>query len=150
MMEKSFRILFIHEVDWINKVVYEIHHISELLSWFGHTIVAFDYEEKWYIRGFRDIFQLRTKKRQKVSRAYDQGQVTLYRPGFVKIPGFSRLTAMITNFVELRRLLKQGEIDAIMLYSVPTQGIQTIHLAARYDIPVLFRIIDIPKSTGIS
>jgi len=143
MTKKSLCILFVYEMDWLKKVIYEIHHIPELLSSFGHKIIVFDYEGEWKIRGLRDIFQLRTKKWPKVSRAYDQGHVTVYRPGFVKIPGFSRLSAMITNFVELNRLMRQGEIDAVILYSVPTQGLQTIYLAARYRIPVIFRVIDI-------
>ena len=35
-------ILVIHEVDWIKKVTYEIHHLSELFSLEGHNVYAID------------------------------------------------------------------------------------------------------------
>ena len=35
-------ILVIHEVDWIKKVTYEIHHLSELFSLHGHNVYAVD------------------------------------------------------------------------------------------------------------
>ena len=35
-------ILVIHEVDWIKKVTFEIHHLSELFSLKGHNVFAID------------------------------------------------------------------------------------------------------------
>ena len=35
-------ILIIHEVDWLKKVTYEIHHLSELFSLKGHNVYAID------------------------------------------------------------------------------------------------------------
>ena len=40
-------ILFVHEVDWLNKVVFDIHSLSELLSLRGHKVYAIDYEAAW-------------------------------------------------------------------------------------------------------
>jgi len=42
--EGNVNILFIHEVDWINKVVFDIHSLAEALSLSGHRIFAIDYE----------------------------------------------------------------------------------------------------------
>ena len=48
-------ILFIHEVDWINKVVFDIHSLAEALSLLGHRVFAIDYENTWSKKGFFDL-----------------------------------------------------------------------------------------------
>ena len=35
-------ILIVHEVDWLKKITYEIHHLSELFSLEGHKVYAVD------------------------------------------------------------------------------------------------------------
>ncbi len=40
-------ILFVHEVDWLNKVVFDIHSLSESLSLLGHRVYGIDYESMW-------------------------------------------------------------------------------------------------------
>ena len=36
------KILIVHEVDWLKKVTYEIHHLSEIFSLSGHKVIAID------------------------------------------------------------------------------------------------------------
>lgn len=135
-------ILFVHEVDWLNKVVFEIHSLSESLSLLDHQVYAIDYESMWVRNGLLDFGSFRTKEFRNVSRAYPGASVRLRRPGFIKIPGLSRLSAVSTHYLEIKRTIKQINIDAIVLYSVPTNGLQTVHLARKFGIPVLFRSID--------
>ncbi len=40
-------ILVLHEVDYLKKVVYEVHDIPELLASRGHDVTFIDYEEHW-------------------------------------------------------------------------------------------------------
>ncbi len=40
-------ILFVHEVDWLEKVVFEVHNMAELMSLAGHTVYAVDYPDAW-------------------------------------------------------------------------------------------------------
>ena len=35
-------ILVIHEIDWVNKVIFEPHHLSELFSKSGHNVFVID------------------------------------------------------------------------------------------------------------
>jgi glycosyltransferase involved in cell wall biosynthesis len=136
-------ILFIHEIDWLNKVVFEIHTLSELLSLFGHNVYVIDYESMWQKDNFFDLGSLKTKVISDVHRAYPKAKVTLRRPGFIKIPGISRFSAIFTQYREIRRTLKDKKIDVIVLYSVPTNGWQAIRLARKLNIPVIFRSIDV-------
>ncbi|NDC99922.1 glycosyltransferase, partial [bacterium] len=39
------RFLFVHEVNWREKVTYEIHDIPELLSIAGHEVTFIDFPE---------------------------------------------------------------------------------------------------------
>ena len=136
-------ILFVHEIDWLKKVVFELHHLSELLSIFGHKIFAIDYENEWTKRSFFDFGSFRTRRFENVHRAYEDASVTLNRPGFVKILGLSRASAFFTHYLNIKNIIKKELIDVIILYSIPTNGLQTIRLANKKRIPVLFRSIDI-------
>jgi len=135
-------ILFVEEVDWLNKVVFEIHNLSEALSLLGHQVYAIDYENTWNRKGLFDLGSLKTKEFDGVSRALPAASVCLRRPGFIKIPGLSRLSVCFTQYLEIQRTIREKNIDVIMLYSVPTSGLQTIHLARKFNIPVVFRAID--------
>ena len=136
-------ILFVHEVDWLNKVVFDIHSLAEALSLMGHRVFAVDYENTWKRKSLLDMGSLKSRSFDGVSRAFPGSSVNLRRPGFIKIPGVSRLSAGVTSYAELRKCVKEENIDAIVLYSVPTNGLQTINIARKYDIPVIFRSIDI-------
>jgi len=136
-------ILFVHEVDWLNKVVLDFHNLADALSLRNHRVYAIDYEDKWNGNGFFSLGSLRTEEFDEVSRALPGASVCLRRPGFIKIPGLSRLSASFTHYLEIQRTIREKNIDIIMLYSVPTNGLQAIHLARKFNIPVVFRSIDI-------
>jgi len=136
-------ILFVHEVDWLNKVVFDIHSLSESLSLLGHQVYAVDYEDTWSKNGAFDLSTPKTREFDDVCRALPGASVSLRRPGFIKIPGLSRLSAGFTHYREIQKTIKEKNIDVIVLYSVPTNGLQTTHLARKFNIPVVFRSIDI-------
>ncbi len=136
-------ILFVHEADWLNKVVFDMHFLSEALSLRGHQVFAIDYENMWSRDSFLDLGCLKTKEFDGISRAFSGASVCVRRPGFIKIPGLSRISAAFTHYREISKTIREKGVDAIVLYSVPTNGLQTIHLARKSNIPVVFRSIDI-------
>ncbi len=135
-------ILFVHEVDWLKKVIYEPHTLSELLSLAGHNVYAIDYESMWIRDGTFDFGTLRTTSRD-VARTYDGAVVKLIRPGFIKIPVLSRLSAFFTHWRVIKQTIREKNIDVIVLYSAPTNGLQTIALSRELGVPVIFRSIDV-------
>lgn len=136
-------ILFVHEIDWLRKVVFEIHTLSELLSLRGHRVYAIDYESMWVKEGLLDFGSLKTRTVTIAGRAYPEASVELIRPGFIKIPGISRLSAACTHYRALDKTIREQNIDVIVLYSVPTNGLQTTRLAKKHRVPLVFRAIDI-------
>ncbi len=135
-------ILFVHEVDILHKVVFDIHFLSEALSVLGHNVFVIDYEDRWRRGSPFDLGSLRTKHVDGISRAFPEASVCLRRPGFIKIPGLSRMSAAFTHYLEIKKTIKEKEIDAIVLYSVPTNGLQAVYLANKFNIPISFRSID--------
>lgn len=142
-MSYILNILFVHEVDLLKKVVFEIHSWSELLSSLGHNVFVIDFEHEWSKDNVFDLGTLKTKVFNNVSRISNGSTTTLIRPGFVKTPLFDRATALFTHYFEIERVIKEKQIDVIILYSVPTNGYQTVKIAWKHNIPVLFRSIDI-------
>ena len=136
-------ILFIHEVDWLKKVVFDIHSLAEALSLSGHKVYAIDYEPEWLRKGLLDLGSLKQKEYKAVSRAFRGSSVSLIRPGFIKISGLSRISAGFTHYSAIQKTIREKDIDAIVLYSAATNGMQALHLAHKFNIPVVFRSIDI-------
>ncbi len=139
------KIVVIHEVNYLTKVIYEYQIIPEILASLGHEVVVIDYDETWRdANGLTGpIWDLKTRVHKGVSRAYPEGQVTVRRPGMIRLPVLSRLTGAALNGAEVFRELRRSHVDAILLYGVPTVGVQTLLAAYFHGVPVIFRAIDI-------
>jgi len=103
-------ILFVHEIDWLNKVVFEIHSLPELLSSFGHNVFVVDFGSLRDRRHVFDFGTLKTKKFKDISRAHVGSPITLIRPGFIKIPFLDRASAFFTHYHEIEQAIKEKEI----------------------------------------
>ena len=139
---RPLRILFVHEVNYRRKVVYEIHDFPELLALRGHHVTFVDFPEGEPRRGLRRILDLKTEV-SRAGRAHEGGEIEVVTPGRVLPPPADRLTATVTHVPVLRRLLARGDFDVMVLYGAPTNGWQAMMLAHHYGVPVVFRAIDI-------
>ena len=136
-------ILVIHEIDYLKKVVYEVHDIPELLAARGHQVTFIDYEEHWARTHALDLGRVQTRVVQGAYRAFDGPRIELRRPGLLKVPGLDRLSSVVSQFVEIRRTLREKKFDVIFLYALPTSGLSAIWLAKRAGVPVVFRSIEV-------
>lgn len=137
--EISLKILFVHEVSYRKKVIYEMHEFPELLSLRGHEISFLEFDEG---RKFWD--KNKVLRSEVISgRVHNQAKINLFRPLQLGVPGLDRLLALITVIPLLSRTLKAQSFDAIVLYAVPTYGLQTLWLAKKHKVPVLFRALDV-------
>jgi len=135
-------VLFVHETEWLRKVVFDIHTLAESLSLRGHQVYAIDFESTWKRAGILDLW---SKYRQVdgVARAFKGSSVTLIRPGFFKVSGLSRISAAFTHWRAIKKTIKDKKIDVLILYGVATNGIPAVRAAHGLNIPVVFRSIDI-------
>lgn len=66
------KILFIHEVNYRGKVVFEMHEFPELLALAGHEVHFLEFPEDIGIRNF----SLRTRRQTISGKAYPEAKVS--------------------------------------------------------------------------
>ncbi len=133
------KLLFIHEVSYRKKVIFEMHEFPELLALRGHDVNFLEFDE-----GRKLWDKYRNPRGQVIpGRVHRQARVRLHRPFQLGIPGIDRILAVVTVIPFLSKILKKESFDAIVLYAVPTFGLQTIWLARKHKVPVMFRALDV-------
>jgi glycosyltransferase involved in cell wall biosynthesis len=133
-------ILIIHEIDWINKVIFEPHHFAELFSEKGHNVFVIDCPDS----DNKNIYSgLKTESIFNYSRVYDNSSITLIHPPSILIKGLNRLSHFFTVKKTIKQTIIENNIDIILLYGSVTNGIQTIQIAKELKIPVVYRLLDI-------
>ena len=94
---KSMNILFVHEVDWLEKVVFDIHFLAESLSLLGHQVYIIDYQDMAFFASSRITF----KGISSLSAIFLQSSYS--GEGVAVTPGISLcLTRMVPNLVSTR------------------------------------------------
>jgi len=137
------KILIVHEVNYLKKIIYEFQILPEILSMLGHEVTIIDYDDTWKTSSNGEASSLKTRVHQRVHRAYDAASVTVVRPGMIRLPLVSRVSAAVTSGIEAYRFLRDYSPDGVLLYGLPTVGIQTLLAARQFGVPVIFRSIDI-------
>lgn len=141
-MSRKMNILVVHETEYVDKVIYEYQIIPEILSARGHTVSVIDFPTNWSKSGKVDWFT-KSVVYSNISRANKSNSITLIRPAFIQIPVISRITAFFSYFFLIEKTIRENRISHIILFAVPTNGLQTIMLAKKYHIPVLYRSLDV-------
>lgn len=133
------KLLFVHEVSYRKKVIFEMHEFPELLASRGHQVSFLEFDEG------RKFWQLESNPREEAlqGRVYAKSTIQLSRPFQLGIPGLDRIVVMLTVVPQLQKLFRNNSFDAVVLLAVPTYGLQTLWFAKKYKVPVLFRALDV-------
>ena len=133
------KLLFVHEVSYTKKVIFEMHEFPELLSLRGHEVTFLEFDEG------RKFWSKKSREDRTVlpGRVHPATKIKLARPFQLGVPGLDRLLAVFTVVPKLKRLLRKTDFDAVVLYAVPTFGPQTIKACRKAGKPVLFRALDV-------
>lgn len=133
------RILFIHEVNYVEKVIFEMHEFPELLALRGHDVTFFHYPEG----PTRLPRSLRSTETRMQGRVHPSAEIELVTPPTLGGGVLERYVAPLLNIPSLRSTIRRGHFDVIVLYAVPTTGWQAISIAKRFGVPVVFRALDV-------
>lgn len=129
------RILFIHEVGYLSKPIFEMHEFPELLALEGHDIYFLDFEEKG---SFRNPLPQRI-----MGRVYSNAQLTLQHSNMIGGGLISRAaTAMLALPIVIASLIV-ARPHVVVTYSAPTLGWQAAGICRLLGIPSVFRSIDV-------
>ncbi|MEF3082527.1 glycosyltransferase [Luteimonas sp. SMYT11W] len=125
------KILWCHEVSYLDKPVYEYQDFAERLSGRGHVVEVIDFSEA-------SATALATRR---VSRT-GEGEVALTPIPHRNLPVLKYFEARERFRRMLSSRLRKGDVDAVFVYSVFINGTQAVRLARRYGVPVVYRVLD--------
>lgn len=132
-------VLFVHEVDYLKKVVFEMHEFPEHLSTRGHNVVFIDFPEN----ASASLFKFQLKDQVIRGRALPDSELRLLRlPRLLPSP-FDRLLLALLFPLYLLQAIQRVRPQVVVLYGVPTNGWQTVLLCKLFRIPVVYRAIDV-------
>lgn len=126
-------VVFIHEIDYLAKPVYEIHEFPESLAALG-----------WDVQ-FLDFVEGGPRSSARPERASRLGQSTVRLVDVPSVGGgiLRRLVAVVVGSFWVPWRLHRERPDVVVLYAVPTFGWQTVTVCRWLGIPVVYRAIDL-------
>ncbi|WP_166432795.1 glycosyltransferase [Luteimonas yindakuii] len=125
------KILWCHEVSYLDKPVYEYQDFPERLAGRGHDVEVIDFTEA----------KETAPTSAQVSRT-GEGEVTLTPIPHGNVPGYKFIEGRRNFHRMLSQRLRAGDVDAVFVYSVFINGTQAVRLAKRHAIPVVYRVLD--------
>ena len=132
-------ILVIHEVDWLKKITYEIHHLSELFSLEGHKVYAVDIPDP----GNFSLDKITRINIDNYNRVYEKSSVKILRTPIIPIKGLNRLSAYFTSYKFIKKILIDYKIDIAFVYSIVNNIKGTIRACNELNIPIIHRTFDV-------
>lgn len=131
------KILVVHEISYVEKVIYEIHEFPELFATRGHEVTFIDYAEGYNGKPGRN-----PRAWIQRGRVYEEARLTIHSPWLSGMAPIDRLVALFTVWPVLWKLRNQ-KFDVILNYAVPTYGLQVNLWAKARGIPVVHRALDV-------
>ena len=132
-------ILIVHEVDWLKKITYEIHHLSELFSLEGHKVYAVDIPDP----GNFSLDKITRTNIDNYNRVYEKSSVKILRTPIIPIKGLNRLSAYFTSYKFIKKILIDYKIDIAFVYSIVNNIKGTIRACNELNIPIIHRTFDV-------
>lgn len=130
---KAPRVVFIHEVSYLDKPVFEMHEFPEGLSASGWKVDFVDFGEH----------AARSRRHREPASRLGAGHIDLSTVPSVGSGILRRLIAVLVGSVWIPWQLCRWKPDIVVLYAVPTFGWQTVLAARVLGIPVVYRAIDL-------
>ena len=131
-MQLNLNILIVHEVSYLKKVVYEYQDFAERLASRGHNVSVVDYDATGDYK-YKKVSCSRT----------GTGTVTLENTPYLNLPLVKYISGRFNYKKLLKKKLENKEVDIVFLYSVFINGTNTIRLCKKYNIPVIYRVLDV-------
>lgn len=140
------KILFVHEVSYTTKVIFEMHEIPELLAHRGHDVHFLDFREEGVNSNRRIPFRARLNlidTSQIDGRVVKNARVNLHTLRSL-VPGmFGRLVAAVASTIRMTAWIRRIQPDIVVTYAVATNGWQAVRSCRYLGIPVVYRAIDL-------
>jgi glycosyltransferase involved in cell wall biosynthesis len=133
------KLFFVHEVSYLDKVIFEMHEFPEILSIRSHEVYFYDFPEKSSRSGKNKCARTRVIP----GRVHKNAKISLITPRTFLYGLMQRLLVIPYSFFHLYYKIKQTGPDVIITYAVPTYGLQILLIGKMLKIPILYRAIDV-------
>ena len=133
------RILFLHEVNYLLKPIFEMHEFPEYLAEREHQVGFAQFPEG----ESKEALKTLPWKQEIEGRAVKNVNLTLYTPKTKSSGLVGRLMATAKFGREFKRILEDFNPDVVVSLAVPTSGWQALRVSRRANIPYLFRALDV-------
>jgi glycosyltransferase involved in cell wall biosynthesis len=135
-------ILVLQETDWIKRGPHQQHHLMDRMALRGHNIRVIDYDYLWKDDKYKDKEILTSRK--VINGAYKifkEANITLIRPGMIKIPFLDMASILYFHEKEIKRQIKEFKPDAIIAFGI-LNAYLGMQQAKKHDISFVYYLID--------
>lgn len=134
------KILVIQETDWIKRGPHTQHHLMDRMALRGHKIHVIDYDYLWKEDSEREIFTHR-RVFENAYRTLENSNITLIRPGIIKISGLDIASILYFHTIEIKRQIEEFKPDVIIAFGILNAYIG-LHYANKHNIPFVYYLLD--------
>ena len=133
------RILFLHEVNYLTKPIFEMHEFPEHLAALGHEVGFVHFPE-----GLSRAELARIPFKQAISgRVLNDESLTLFTPKALSGGLSGRMLTVLAFGRQFKKILHGFKPDIVVSFAVPTSGWQALDAAKRSGVPFVFRALDV-------
>jgi glycosyltransferase involved in cell wall biosynthesis len=133
------RILFLHEVNYLEKPIFEMHEFPEHLAALGHEVGFVQFPEGLSLEQVRSLGWRSTIP----GRVLPEQNLTLYTPQNAAGNLIGRLKTALTFKRTFSVAVRDFSPDVVVGFSVPTSGWQALAVCRKFRIPFVFRALDV-------
>ena len=110
------------------------------LSLKGHQIRVIDYEITWRERETRELY---TRKQvfEHISKVVEEADITLIRPGILKVPVLDYLSLILSHRIEIGRQIEEFHPDIMIGFGI-LNAYLAMNLAKKNRVPFVYYLID--------
>jgi glycosyltransferase involved in cell wall biosynthesis len=131
--------LFLHEVNYLTKPIFEMHEFPEHLAALGHEVGFVQFPE-----GLTRAELADTPYKQPISgRVLGDTRLTLYTPKALSGGLSGRLLTVLTFRNQFGNILQDFKPDVVVGFAVPTSGWQSLSVTRKSGTPFVFRALDV-------
>jgi glycosyltransferase involved in cell wall biosynthesis len=131
--------LFLHEVNYLTKPIFEMHEFPEHLAALGHEVGFVHFPE-----GLSRAELTNTPLKQAIAgRVLRDTSLTLYTPKTLSGQLLGRLLTVLAFRNQFRKILQDFKPDVVVSFSVPTSGWQSLGVTKNSGVPFVFRALDV-------
>jgi glycosyltransferase involved in cell wall biosynthesis len=134
------KILLVQDTDWIARNNHQHHHVGERLCMRGHDLLVIDHDLLWRTSSKRKLFS-RRQVFEGVSKVQPNAEVTVIRPGILRVPFLVYVSMLFTYKREISAQLRESPPDVIIGMYLLTNYL-ALRAAKRHCIPFVFQVLE--------